>query len=506
MKTQFSFYFLLVVFCTCSFISKAQVDVEDSLALVVLYDSTNGPSWTHHNNWLTGPVKDWYGIGLTDEKVSTISLSNNNLNGIIPISLVRLKKLRGVDLSHNNLNGNISPKLSYLFNLNNGSGCYLDLSYNQLSGNIPAQFGRICGFNLDAGAVDLSHNQLSGKIPPKLNEFCGYSFYGGYLNLSYNQLSGTIPPELGLIYLTNIFSGGSLDISHNQLSGNIPNFFGVISLDLNDNRVSGSLPEFSSERLEWLILDHNQLTGNINSIANLYNLSYLRLSNNKLEGPIPSEIGNLYFLQLLFLDHNKLSGAIPPMVNLTDLDSLDLSYNRFTFDGMESVAKTFPFAKYNRQANINKNISMRTSNYIKKASERIANRKWLKYSSNIARRISAAMEDIGINQIALADSMQVSAQYIIKVLSGTENLSLQTIAKLSDAVKVELISFPIYKDIFSTVEKSSAVTSNTDNLTGIIEQTNPNINDIKTSNTETVKKKTALLRNMANADVNEQSA
>jgi hypothetical protein len=36
-------------------------NVNDSLALVDLYNSTNGPSWTIHNNWLTGPVKKLVG-------------------------------------------------------------------------------------------------------------------------------------------------------------------------------------------------------------------------------------------------------------------------------------------------------------------------------------------------------------------------------------------------------------------------------------------------------------
>jgi hypothetical protein len=355
MKTRFTFCLVFAFCISITITTKAQVDKDDSLALVVLYNSTDGPLWTHHDHWLAGPVKDWYGIGVTDQKVISINLSNNNLNGNIPISLVQLKKLSSMDLSHNNLNGNISPKLSYLFNLNNGSGCYLDLSYNQLSGNIPAQFGNICGFNLDGGYVDLSHNRLSGKIPPKLNEFCGASWYGGYLNLSHNQLSGSIPPEFAYIYSSGsgIFDvGGGVDLSYNQLSGNIPSFYWTDILYLNNNKLSGSIPELSGEHLYDLDLAHNQLSGSIPaSIGDLYNLNYLRLSYNKLDGSIPDEISNnLYALQYLFLDHNKLSGKIPSSIALTNLDSLDLSNNHFTFDGMELVAKKFPFAKYNRQA------------------------------------------------------------------------------------------------------------------------------------------------------------
>ena len=67
---------------------------------------------------------------------------------------------------------------------------------------------------------------------------------------------------------------------------------------------------------------------------------------------MPPVTANSYLLEL-FVDHNKLSGTIPSSIDtLIYLDLLDLSHNRFTFDGMELVAETFPFAKYNRQAPI----------------------------------------------------------------------------------------------------------------------------------------------------------
>lgn len=87
------------------------------------------------------------------------------------------------------------------------------------------------------------------------------------------------------------------------------------------------------------------------------------------------------------------------------------------------------------------------SKYLDNASIRIKNKKWLKYSSNIARRILSAIEDIeGMNQVSLAEKLNVSPQYVSKIVSGRENLSLETIAKFSDALEVELISFPPYKD------------------------------------------------------------
>ncbi|MDE3211772.1 MAG: helix-turn-helix transcriptional regulator [Bacteroidota bacterium] len=92
---------------------------------------------------------------------------------------------------------------------------------------------------------------------------------------------------------------------------------------------------------------------------------------------------------------------------------------------------------------------MKRSNFIDQASFRIKNRKWLRYSSNIARRILAVLEESDtIDRTILAKRLQVSRQYLSKVLQGGENLSLQTIANLSEALGVELITFPEYKDSY----------------------------------------------------------
>jgi transcriptional regulator with XRE-family HTH domain len=63
-----------------------------------------------------------------------------------------------------------------------------------------------------------------------------------------------------------------------------------------------------------------------------------------------------------------------------------------------------------------------------------------------------------MTQKALAENIGVSPQYINKVLNGQENLSLQTIAKLSDALNIELISFPkfIFDEPINNVLKNKS--------------------------------------------------
>ena len=83
------------------------------------------------------------------------------------------------------------------------------------------------------------------------------------------------------------------------------------------------------------------------------------------------------------------------------------------------------------------------SKYLQNAKFRIENKKWLSYSSNIALRVLAAIEENDhITNESLAQMIGVSPEYMNQVLKGQENLSLETIAKLSEALNIELITFP----------------------------------------------------------------
>ena len=138
MKRIYTYALLFITFLSASKL-KAQVNVSDSLALVDLYNSTDGPHWTHNKNWLTPqPVAKWYGISVTPNKVDRIELNNNKLSGSIPSSLGSLTNLRFLELAGNNLNGSIPSSLGNLTNL-----LYLELDGNHLSGSIPSSLGNL---------------------------------------------------------------------------------------------------------------------------------------------------------------------------------------------------------------------------------------------------------------------------------------------------------------------------------------------------------------------------
>ena len=67
------------------------------------------------------------------------------------------------------------------------------------------------------------------------------------------------------------------------------------------------------------------------------------------------------------------------------------------------------------------------------------NKSWLRHSQNIAMLMLDSMEELGMSQKQLAEKMNCSPQYISKVLRGRENLSLETLTKIENALEISII-------------------------------------------------------------------
>ena len=105
-------------------------------------------------------------------------------------------------------------------------------------------------------------------------------------------------------------------------------------LDLHNNNLVGPLPA-ELGNLFWvheMNLSSNSLNGNIPSLlGRLEGMTTLNLSDNQLTGAIPTDLGSMSSLRFLYLDHNQLSEAIPTSIgNLSNLITLDLGYNQLS--------------------------------------------------------------------------------------------------------------------------------------------------------------------------------
>ncbi|XP_021281925.1 receptor-like protein 12 [Herrania umbratica] len=105
--------------------------------------------------------------------LTSIDLSDNNFEGVIPEVLGKLSALKGLNLSSNNLGGHIPPSLGNLTKLE-----WLDLSSNKLAGKIPEELVDLIFLSF----IDLSDNQLVGSIPQgkQFNTFENSSYKGNF--------------------------------------------------------------------------------------------------------------------------------------------------------------------------------------------------------------------------------------------------------------------------------------------------------------------------------------
>ncbi|XP_020260775.1 brassinosteroid LRR receptor kinase BRI1-like, partial [Asparagus officinalis] len=317
----------------------------------------------------------------------SLDLSFNYLTGSIPSSLGSLSRLRDLILGQNILEGKIPSELKLVSTLEN-----LILDTNGLSGSIPEGLSNCTNLNW----ISLSSNHLSGEIPSWIGKLEKLAI----LKLSNNSFSGEIPKELGdcksLIWL---------DLNNNNLSGRIPGTLakqsGKIAVGLltgkryvylkNDGsrecRGSGNLLEFAGIRPEavnrlpsrdscnftrvykgstqytfnnngsmiFLDLSYNRLEGEIpKEIGDMFYLMVLNLGNNSLSGPIPMELGNLRSVGVFDLSHNLLEGPIPGSFSgLTLLSEIDLSNNKLngTIPELGQLA-TFPRYRYENNSGL----------------------------------------------------------------------------------------------------------------------------------------------------------
>lgn len=285
--------FATQVFDFCGTVT--QIPHSECLALVALYNATNGSAWTDNTGWLANNTPcSWFGVTCAVGQVTELDLPANGLSGGLPAEIGDFGRLQRLNLPGNALTGALPTELGNLGRLQE-----LILHSNQLNGAIPGELGNLAALT----ALDLHANQLAETIPAALGQLASLES----LNLSDNQLEAAIPPELG-----DLTSLQALDLSTNQLTGSLPpelgNLAALQTLRTAGNGIGGSLPP---------------------ALGNLLNLQTLDLSDNLFSGPLASSLTGLTSLTLFHFDLTDLcepdeTAMQTWLAGIADLQSTDV--------------------------------------------------------------------------------------------------------------------------------------------------------------------------------------
>lgn len=201
---------------------------QDSLALVALYNATDGPNWKNKANWLIGPIEIWEGVSVEEGRVVNLNCGNaytsaKGLVGTFPEEFSNLTAIRSLSFARNQLSGTLPEKWSTFANLQT-----LILSGNQLTGILPISWSTLVSLQ----TLSLGGNQLTGILPTNWSTLV--SLRGLYLGS--NQLTGNVPESWsGLVNLRDFY------INNNRISG-LPNLSSLTNLS--DVNVSNNMLDF----------------------------------------------------------------------------------------------------------------------------------------------------------------------------------------------------------------------------------------------------------------------
>ena len=257
----------------------------DSLALVAIYNASDGANWSK-NKWdLTTPIDTWTAVTVTDGRVTALKLStsgvitkewtlpeevgnlleltdlrvnSNKLTGELPESLYDLTKLENLYFQNNNLTGALSAKIGQLTEL---VQLYIDRNTN-MTGGIPKEIGNL----KKLARINISQTGIGGEIPAELGQCEALLQFMAFKT----NLSGTLPdiwdmPVLQTVMLhTNPGLTGPLPASLSKLkplaSGTAP------SIQIYSCNITGSIPaSFANlpEGTKQVYVNDNKMTGTI---------------------------------------------------------------------------------------------------------------------------------------------------------------------------------------------------------------------------------------------------
>lgn len=296
-RVRFRVIFFLYLLC----LVYSQSSSNDALVMQDLKKAINPPvslGWTDPD-----PCK-WKHVQCSnDKRVTRIQIGRQGLKGVLPQNLNNLTSLQVFEVQGNELTGSL-PSLSGLSSLqsvlvsnNNFSSIPPDFFTGLTSlQDVYLDYNPFSSWSIPESLVSASALQtfsatsanISGIIP---DFFGGDSFVGlTNLHLAFNYLEGGLPKSLSGSSIQSLWLNGQM--SNSKLTGTIDvleNMTQLTEVWLHSNAFSGPLPDFSGlTLLQNLSLRDNEFTGPVpESLVGLSSLVVVNLTNNFLQGPTP---------------------------------------------------------------------------------------------------------------------------------------------------------------------------------------------------------------------------
>jgi Leucine-rich repeat (LRR) protein len=291
-----SFFLLLFLLLSTTTTTTAD-DAGTMLKLAsALTPTPKGWSTTNTNGYCK-----WNGVKCDNSNnVISINLASQGLSGTLPSELSTLSQLQSLSLQDNKLIGPLPSlaNLAFLREVYIGTNNFTSIPADFFKGLTSLQtLSMDANINLEPWAIstdltessslntfEASHANIFGTIPDMFASFPSLQ----NLRLSYNNLTGGLPPSFANSGIQNLW----LNNQEMGLSGTIevlPSMEQLSQVWLQKNQFTGPIPDFSkSKSLFDLQLRDNQFTGifpvSLSSQAGLLNISFY---NNKLQGPVP---------------------------------------------------------------------------------------------------------------------------------------------------------------------------------------------------------------------------
>ncbi|XP_050279291.1 receptor-like protein 7 isoform X2 [Quercus robur] len=294
-------------------------------------DSDNNCDYPPKNSWKMGTnCCGWDGVtcDTMTGHVIAVDLSCSRLVGPIhPNStLFSLRHLQRLNLAYNDfVDSTISSKFGGFANMT-----HLNLAYSSVAGNFPSEISHLSKLV----SLDLTFNSFMRIETRSLKRLVQNLTHLTELVLDFVDMSSVSPNS----FMNLSSSLTSLRLSVCGLKGRFPNnIFHLPNLQLLDlsynNNLTGSLPTYNwSTPLKSLHLSGTEFPIDLpNSVSNLKSLKELYIGGcNFIGSSSPTFLSNLTQITSLDLSYNNFGGQFPwSLLNFEVLTYLDLSNNNF---------------------------------------------------------------------------------------------------------------------------------------------------------------------------------